>query len=267
MSTGQTYSAERIKDREVKANTIYSANWNLPSYQVTFGNLGDDPNSTSTVSVTSGSGVFAPDPQTPDGKVFLHWLLTSDPDATKTEYSDQDLAQLKISKDMTFQAVFGEDSYTITFITSNGSFEGGEKEATITKKGGEKLAETDFPKVTSDTKLVGWYYGGQTKPAAEWAADTVVEGNMTFVAVFEGNVTLTLIANGGQFAQGAQTTFTGAAGSTISVPEPTRTGWTFAGWYTAENGGDKITDTSKLPAATANWYAHWTKGDLTVTGH
>ena len=88
---------------------------------------------------------------------------------------------------------------------------------------------------------------------------------MTFVAVFEGNVTLTLIANGGQFAQGAQTTFTGAAGSTISVPEPTRTGWTFAGWYTAENGGDKITDTSKLPAATANWYAHWTKGDLTVT--
>ena len=265
VATSKTYSSEQIQDREVKANTIYSANWNLPSYQVTFGNLGDDANKTSTVSVTSGSGVFAPDPQTPDGKVFLHWLLTSDPDATKTEYSDQDLAQLKISKDMTFQAVFGEDSYTITFITSNGSFEGGEKEATITKKGGEKLAETDFPKVTSDTKLVGWYYGGQTKPAAEWAADTVVEGNMTFVAVFEGNVTLTLIANGGQFAQGAQTTFTGAAGSTISVPEPTRTGWTFAGWYTAENGGDKITDTSKLPAATANWYAHWTKGDLTVT--
>ena len=34
----------RLKDREVKANTIYSANWNLPSYQVTFGNLGDDAN-------------------------------------------------------------------------------------------------------------------------------------------------------------------------------------------------------------------------------
>lgn len=265
VSTGQTYSAEEIEKREVKANTIYSANWNLPSYQVTFGNLGDDANKTSTVSVTSGSGVFAPDPQTPDGKVFLHWLLTSDPDATKTEYSDQDLAQLKISKDMTFQAVFGEDSYTITFITSNGSFEGGEKEATITKKGGEKLAETDFPKVTSDTKLVGWYYGGQTKPAAEWAADTVVEGNMTFVAVFEGNVTLNLIANGGQFAQGAQTSFTDAAGTKITVPTPTRTGWTFAGWYTAENGGTEITDTSKLPAASAIWYAHWTKGDLTVT--
>ena len=264
VSTGQTYSAEQIKDREVKANTIYSANWNLPSYQVTFGNLGDDPNSTSTVSVTSGSGVFAPDPQTPDGKVFLHWLLTSDPDATKTEYSDQELAQLQISKDMTFQAVFGEDSYTITFITSNGSFEGGGMEATITKKGGEKLAETDFPKVTSDTELVGWYYGGQTNPAAEWA-DTVVEGNMTFVAVFEGNVTLNLIANGGQFAQDAQTTFTGAAGTEITVPTPTRTGWTFAGWYTAETGGDRITDTNVLPAASAIWYAHWAKGDLTVT--
>lgn len=264
VSTGETYSAEQIKNREVKANTIYSANWNLPSYQVIFGNLGNNPDSTSTVSVTSGSGVFAPDPQTPEGKVFLYWRLTSDPDATKTEYSDQDLAQLQISKDMTFQAVFGEDSYTITFITSNGSFEGGEKEATITKKGGEKLAETDFPNVTSDTDLVGWYYGGQTKPAAEWA-DTVVEGNMTFVAVFEGNVTLNLIANGGQFAQGAQTSFTGAAGTKITVPTPTRTGWTFADWYTAETGGDKIENTGVLPAASAIWYAHWTKGNLTVT--
>ncbi len=264
VSTGETYSAEQIKNREVKANTIYSANWNLPSYQVTFGNLGDNPDSTSTVSVTSGSGVFAPDPQTPDGKVFLYWKLTSDPDATTTEYSDQALAQLKISENMTFQAVFGEDSYTITFITSNGSFEGGDKESTITKKGGEKLAETDFPQVTSDTELVGWYYGGQTKPAAEWA-DTVVEGSMTFVAVFEGNVTLTLIANGGQFASDDTTTFTGAAGSAINVPTPTRTGWTFAGWYTAETGGEKIADTSKLPAASAIWYAHWTKVDLTVT--
>ena len=146
VSTGQTYSAEEIEKREVKANTIYSANWNLPSYQVTFGNLGDDANKTSTVSVTSGSGVFAPDPQTPDGKVFLHWLLTSDPDATKTEYSDQDLAQLKISKDMTFQAVFGEDSYTITFITSNGSFEGGERKPPLPRRAAKSWQRRTSPR-------------------------------------------------------------------------------------------------------------------------
>lgn len=268
VSTGETYSAEQIEKREVKANTIYSANWNLPSYQVTFGNLGGNPDSTSTVSVTSGNGVFAPDPQTPDGKVFLHWLLTSDTDATKTEYSDQDLAQLKISENMTFQAVFGEDSYTITFITSNGSFEGGGMEVTITKKGGEKLAETDFPEVTSDTELVGWYYGGQTKPAAEWA-DTVVECNMTFVAAFEGKVTVSFNTMGGkwtddgqQYANGIE----GNAGDTMKLPTAehiTRTGYTFMGWYTDMACTTKAPDV--FPGSRTTYYAGWSTEGLSVT--
>lgn len=261
LTTGQTMTVDQIKEAEVTADVIYNAVWSGNSYTVTFSNYDGNPDHKATVTVTEGAAPVAPVVQAPEGQVFLYW---SD-NATQETYTAEQLTKLKVMENMDFTAVFGKDSYTITFITSSGSFEGGEKEATITKKGGEKLAETDFPKVTSDTKLVGWYYGGQTKPAAEWAADTVVEGNMTFVAVFEGNVTLTLIANGGQFASGAQTTFTGAAGTEITVPTPTRTGWTFDDWYTAENGGDKITDTKKLPAATANWYAHWTKGDLTVT--
>ena len=269
VATGKTYSSEQIQDREVKANTIYSANWNLPSYQVTFGNLGDDPNSTSTVSVTSGSGVFAPDPQTPDGKVFLHWLLTSDPDATKTEYSDQDLAQLQISKDMTFQAVFGEDSYTITFITSNGSFEGGTPQTTITKQGGEKLAENDFPTVTDNTaNFTGWYYNGTTWAASEWAG-TEVSGNMTFVAAFEGKVTVSFNTMGGKWTDDGQeyaNGIEGNAGEAMTLPTAehiTRTGYTFTGWYTDMACTTKAPDT--FPGSRTTYYAGWSTEGLSVT--
>lgn len=269
VSTGETYSAKQIKDREVKANTIYSANWNLPSYQVTFGNLGGNPDSTSTVSVTSGSGVFAPDPQTPEGKVFLHWLLTSDPDATKTEYSDQDLAQLQISENMTFQAVFGEDSYTITFITSNGSFEDGATQTTITKRGGQTLAENDFPTVTDNTaNFTGWYYNGTTKSAKEWAS-TPVSGNMTFVAAFEGKVTVSFNTMGGvwtesgqQYANGIE----GNAGDTMTLPKAehiTRTGYTFTGWYTDMACTTKAPD--QFPGSRTTYYAGWSTEGLSVT--
>ena len=271
VSTGQTYSAEEIEKREVKANTIYSANWNLPSYQVTFGNLGDDANKTSTVSVTSGSGVFAPDPQTPDGKVFLHWLLTSDSDATKTEYSDQDLAQLQISKDMTFQAVFGEDSYTITFITSNGSFENmdGATQTTITKQGGEKLAENDFPSVTGNTaNFTGWYCNGTTKSAEQWAG-TEVNGNMTFVAAFEGKVTVSFDTMGGKWTESGKryaNGIEGNAGESMTLPTAehiTRTGYTFTGWYTDMACTTEAPD--KFPGSRTTYYAGWSTKGLSVT--
>lgn len=261
LTTGQTMTVEEIKAAAVTADVIYNAVWSGNSYTVTFSNYNGNPDSVATVTVTEGAAPVAPVVQAPEGKVFLHW---SD-NATQQTYTAEQLTKLQVKADMDFTAVFGEDSYTITFITSNGNFEGGTHQTTITKQGGEKLTENDFPEIIgSDVKLIGWTCNGQTNSAAEWA-DTEVAGDMIFVAAFEGNVTLTLIANGGTFAQGAQTTFTGAAGSTISVPTPTRTGWTFAGWYTAETGGTKIEDTSKLPAVSTIWYAQWTKGELTVT--
>lgn len=43
-----------------------------------------------------------------------------------------------------------------------------------------------------------------------------------------------------------------------SLPTPTRSGYAFDGWYTAANGGTKITDSTKVTANTTV-YAHWTK--------
>ena len=50
------------------------------------------------------------------------------------------------------------------------------------------------------------------------------------------------------------------------LPTPTRTGYTFDGWYTAVTGGSKVTATTTVTKTTAHTlYAHWTVNTYTVT--
>ena len=75
-------------------------------------------------------------------------------------------------------------------------------------------------------------------------------------------------ANGSGTAYNAGATYSANASVTLyaqyanpsigSLPTPTRSGYAFDGWYTAANGGTKITDSTKVTANTTV-YAHWTK--------
>ena len=172
---------------------------------------------------------------------------------------------------MTFQAVFGEDSYTITFITSNGSFVDmdGATQTTITKQGGQTLAEKDFPTVTGNTaNFTGWYYNGTTWAASEWAG-TEVSGNMTFVAAFEGKVTVSFDTMGGKWTDDGQeyaNGIEGNAGDTMTLPTAehiTRTGYTFTGWYTDMACTDEAP--SVFPGSRTTYYAGWSTEGLSVT--
>ncbi len=50
------------------------------------------------------------------------------------------------------------------------------------------------------------------------------------------------------------------------LPTPTRTGYTFDGWYTAATGGSKVTATTTVTETTAHTlHAHWTANTYTVT--
>ena len=46
-------------------------------------------------------------------------------------------------------------------------------------------------------------------------------------------------------------------GSEITLPEPTKSGYDFDGWYTEEEGGTKITSNT-MPTSNTTYYAHWT---------
>ena len=67
--------------------------------------------------------------------------------------------------------------------------------------------------------------------------------------------TVTLHANGGSVSPASVTT--GADGKLASLPTPTRSSYSFNGWYTEKNGGTKVT-TDTVFSANTTVYAHWT---------
>ena len=77
-------------------------------------------------------------------------------------------------------------------------------------------------------------------------------------------------ANGASFGSSSTTNLTlypcfsqSTYNSSITAPSPTRTGYTFMGWYTAASGGTKVADAgaSWTPGSTRTVYAQW-KPDL-----
>ena len=55
--------------------------------------------------------------------------------------------------------------------------------------------------------------------------------------------------------------------NSITLPTPTRTGYTFAGWYDAASGGNKIGNAGAAytPTSAKTLYAHWTINQYTLT--
>ena len=73
---------------------------------------------------------------------------------------------------------------------------------------------------------------------------------------------VTFNANGGT---ASSTTRMVESGKQVGIlPTPTRTGYTFAGWYTAKTGGTKIENTT-IVKANVTYYAHWTANKYKVT--
>jgi len=74
--------------------------------------------------------------------------------------------------------------------------------------------------------------------------------------------TVTFDANGGTVTPGSRTI--GEGWRLASLPTPTRTGYTFNGWYTAATDGEMVT-TSTIFEADATIYARWTPISYTIT--
>ena len=83
------------------------------------------------------------------------------------------------------------------------------------------------------------------------------EENVTITATFEkrNEHTVTFDANGGSVSPTSVTT--GADGKLASLPTPTRSSYSFNGWYTEKIGGTKVTTDTVFHAKTTV-YAHWT---------
>ena len=88
---------------------------------------------------------------------------------------------------------------------------------------------------------------------------------VTYTAKWTANTyTVTFNANGGSCSKTSATVTYDATYGTL--PTPTRTGYTFAGWYTDKTNGTQVTNDSKVTITAAQTlYAHWTANKYTVT--
>ena len=100
-----------------------------------------------------------------------------------------------------------------------------------------------------------------------------ITGNMTYTVTVEEAVTpptpgttftITFDPNGGTLS-GGSTAQTGENGKLASLPTPSRSGYTFDGWFTAAEGGNAVS-TDKVYTENTTLYAHWTEKSSTGGG-
>ena len=110
----------------------------------------------------------------------------------------------------------------------------------------------------------GWYTemeGGipVSEALSSINADLILYAHWTI-----NDYTLTYDVNGGNAlsTDHKEVTYNTAYGE---LPTPTRTGYTFGGWYTQAIGGDAVSSETIMGAADVTIYAHWTANTYTVT--
>lgn len=103
----------------------------------------------------------------------------------------------------------------------------------------------------------GWYTRQSSGIKVDKNTSVGTNPPTTLYAHWKGKeCTVTLDANGGTVSMASRTATYGS--KYPALPAPTRTGYTFDGWYTEETDGTKVDDnTTVTTAADHTLYAHW----------
>ena len=151
-------------------------------------------------------------------------------------------------------------SYTLTIDPNGGKFNGSTGNTTVTGKPGETVSLSNLTvpsgikatfnanggscstsSLSTSKSLLGWYFRSSEYGSISGSTYTFGEGNDTIYPVFNTYI--------------------------ITLPNATRTGYTFNGWYTSSSGGTYVGTSGSYYSPTANitLYAHWTSNTYTLT--
>jgi uncharacterized protein (TIGR02145 family)/uncharacterized repeat protein (TIGR02543 family) len=237
--------------------TLY-AEWEIiPTYTVTFNANGGTVNPTSAKTEDDGKLASLPTP-TRNGYTFDGWY-------TASTGGSEVLASRTYSANTTIYARWTEvpvtpSTYTITFNAS-----GGTVSPTSAKTGDDgKLASLPTPTRSSDYTFNGWYTaatgGTVVTESRQYSATTTIYAQWTPVTY-----TITYDLDGGTVSSPNPTSYS-VETTNFTLRNPTKTGYTFAGW-TGTNGTTPQTTVSIQIGSTGsrNYTANWTLIPYTVT--
>ena len=219
------YNGESEWDFEtpVTADLTLTAKWQINQYTITFDTAGGSE--VAPITQDYGTTITAPANPTKTGYTFAGW--------------DKTIPTTMPAEDMTITAQWQGNQYTITFKPENGG-----QDIVIKQDYGTAITAPANPTKTGYT-FAGW---DKTIPTTMPAED------MTITAQWQGNqYTITFKPeNGGQDIVIKQD-----YGTAITAPaNPTKTGYTFAGW-------DKTIPTT-MPAGDMTITARWTENRVIV---
>ena len=224
--TGYTFAGwvPAIPETVPAENMSFKAQWTINQYTLTF----DADNGTEATVITQDFGTKFETPAAPTktGYTFAGW--------------DSEIPETIPAENKSFKALWSINQYTFSFDA-----DGGSDVAAITQNYGTKIDSPTAPTKTGYT-FAGWV------PAIP---ETVPAENMSFKAQWTINqYTLTFDADNGTEA----TVITQDFGTKFDTPaDPTREGYTFAGWDM------DIPET--IPAENMSFTAKWIANQYTLT--
>ena len=227
-------------------NKEYWAKWTINQYTITFDT--DGGSEVAPITQDYGTAITAPADPTREGYTFTGW--------------DKTIPATMPAGDMTITAQWTVNQYTITYDLDGGTAEGNPDTYTV---------ETDAFTLKNPTRpgytFTGWSGTGLT--GEDNLTVTIPKGstgNRSYTAHWSLNTySITYDLNGGT-ASGNPTSYT-VESATITLNQPTKTGYTFTGWSGTDLvGEDNLTVT--IPAGSTgdrSYTAHWSLNTYSIT--
>lgn len=263
------------------AAAIYREN----SYSVNYALLGGEHGSTHPSS-SLYSSAFTVSAPTRAGYTFAGWTVTGDLSSAAKFYDGSAWQSISSSSTKCINASSADGDVRFrrltggSYVTLTANWATNERIALLNTKGGVLADGTDYflrvehgsaygtlPTPTrSGYTFDGWFTaetGGTVVTAQTIVMATASHTLYAHWTAVAANVTLYFDAAGGTVSPTSRQVTEGQAYGTL--PTPTRSGYTFAGWYTRATGGDAVTAQTVAGDEDVTIYAHWTGESLTIT--
>ncbi len=163
----------------------------------------------------------------------------------------------------TLHAHWTVNTYTVTYNKNSGTITNESKYTSYTYGTGLTLPA---PTRTGYT-FGGWYTSSALTGTAATSISSTTTGNKTYYAKWTANTyTITYNKNSGTITNESKyTSYTYGTG--LTLPTPTRTGYTFGGWYTSSGlTGTAVTKISTTVTGDKEYWAKWTDNIAPVIG-
>ena len=230
------------------------AHWSANQYTVTF-NKSNGSGGTDSILATYDSKFSTIVIPSRDGYTFDGYYTGTNGSGTKyVDNIGQCVKTWTIASDTTLYANWKANQYTITFNKQNGT--GGSDNVKATY-------DSPIPDITTPSRSYNVTFNANS--------GSVSPTSMTATYTFNGYYTGTngsgtqYIKSNGKSAKNwdkasAATLYAYWTGGAITLPTPSRTGYSFDGWYTSQTGGTKVGGAGApyTPTSATTLFAHWT---------